>query len=199
MNNIKDLLKKCSLKISDLGFLEAGTKFKITRKKSVEKEMEKIYSFVKEAFPSHLQNPILYILGELSDNINQHSQYTKGFIFLNYDKNSKEAWLMIYDNGISIPGGFKKNQIFFSDDSQAIEMAMKGRSTKKEEGRGFGLSTSRKLVEKGFNGNFAVFSGEGIYKDKKLSTKMPERINGTFVYISLIDKGEGLNIYEYLT
>ena len=161
--------------------------------------MEKIYSFVKEAFPSHLQNPILYILGELSDNINQHSQYTKGFIFLNYDKNSKEAWLMIYDNGISIPGGFKKNQIFFSDDSQAIEMAMKGRSTKKEEGRGFGLSTSRKLVEKGFNGNFAVFSGEGIYKDKKLSTKMPERINGTFVYISLIDKGEGLNIYEYLT
>ncbi len=77
-------------------------------------------------------------------------------------------------------------------------MALKGKSTKKEKGRGFGLSTSKKLTEEGYKGNFVVISRKGFYGNYEMDSEKQKEIDGTLVYINILDKGESLNIYEYL-
>jgi hypothetical protein len=53
------------------------------------------------------------------------------------------------------------------------------------------------LVEQGFKGSYVAVSRNGIYKDKSFS-KSQEKLRGTLIFLSFIDKGEGLNIYDYL-
>ena len=138
-------------------------------------------------------------LGELVDNINQHSDFSDGFIFINYDKNTKETVIIVFDDGVTIPKNFEVNSIPFVNASGAIVMAMEGTSTKKEEGRGFGLSSTKKLIEQGFKGNIVIASENGIYKTDIPKSKLSRPIKGTFVCINFTDKGEGLNIYRYLS
>ncbi len=76
-------------------------------------------------------------------------------------------------------------------------MALEGKSTKKEEGRGYGLSSSRRLVEDGLEGDFVVASRRGCYNNG-LFSEISNVIEGTFIYISFYDKGEDLNIYKYI-
>lgn len=199
IENIKRVLEKCSIKINDVDtLLKSGEVITINKNKDIENELEKTFFKVREIFPSHLHNPILYLLGELSDNINQHSNYSEGFIFLHYDKDNKKIHIMIFDDGITIPRAFEKNGIKFIEDITAINMAIKGKSTKKEEGRGYGLSSTLKLVEVGLNGEITIISRNGSYKSNRKDLKLSEKLNGTFVYINFNDKEESLNIYDYL-
>ncbi len=39
----------------------------------IEKEIEKIFEEIKTKFPEYLYNVIFYLLGELADNVDQHS------------------------------------------------------------------------------------------------------------------------------
>ncbi|MDP4039753.1 MAG: hypothetical protein Q8P57_04200 [Candidatus Pacearchaeota archaeon] len=79
------------LKDKSLDFFEDGRLFSLKKEGDMEKELENIFSFTKENLPSQMLNPIFYLLGELSDNINQHSSFSEGFIFLSVDNSSKRV------------------------------------------------------------------------------------------------------------
>lgn len=87
--------------------------FRKTKKDSpniIEKEMEKIFEEIKIKFPPRLNNAIFYLLGELADNIDQHSNFSFVSIIAHYDENKEEINIGVFDDGITIPGHSKQEQ-----------------------------------------------------------------------------------------
>ncbi|MFH1425652.1 MAG: ATP-binding protein [archaeon] len=200
LKKAKKILENCPLGLEELNnFLESGhVLFFNNNDKKIEKEIDKSFLVVKHYFPLHLHSSLLYFLGELSDNISQHSKYSNGALVLSYDKESKIGEILVVDDGASIPGVFEQNSIAFKDDAEAIGIAMKGKSTKIEEGRGFGLPSTKKLVEKGLKGKLVIASRDGAYKSDEEFSRFPKSFKGTVIYVKFKNSGESLNIYEYL-
>lgn len=165
--------------------------------KTIEEVIEKTFNEIRNNFPSNLHNVLLYILGELSDNINQHSHYSYASLLIKYNKENKAIEIALIDNGITIPGAFKENKINFKNDADAINMALEGISTKEEKGRGMGLSSSRTLIEKALNGKMLIISRNGIYYTNNTILQLSQRLDGTLLYINFTDPQEDLNIYQY--
>lgn len=163
----------------------------------IEKEIEKIFEEIKAKFPEYLYNVIFYLLGELADNVDQHSNFSHASIIAHYDTSKKEIYISVFDNGITIPHAFETKSISFKNDSDAIKQALQGKSTKKEKGRGTGLRSSKKLVEKGLNGDFFVISRKGFIHKNIIKT-LNKKLNGTLIYIKFKAPQKALNIYEYI-
>ena len=104
-----------------------------------------------------------YCIDELLANITEHSQYHNSFIMLqNYPK-MNELEFSLMDDGISIPGNFRKYMISFDNDCDSLNMALNGISTKDKNGeRGFGLHSVFELLTKGMKGDGVLISGRGI-------------------------------------
>src|SRR3989344_8092158 len=179
--------------------LKFGQSLFLYRKNEEVKEgVEKAFKIIKQEFPLRLHNVLFYLIGELTDNISQHSHCLSGVLVLSFDKKSGVGEIVVVDDGVSIPGAFEKRKIGFKDDLDSVDMAISGKSTKKEKGRGFGLSSSRRLVEEGLKGDFMVVSGKGVYRIKGKSSLLSKPFCGTLVYVRFEDSAKGLNIYEYL-
>lgn len=111
------------------------------------------------------------------------------------------------DNGISIPGSFKKSGIPFNNDCDAIIQAVNGMSTRDNGeyiGRGTGLNSTINIVTQA-NGNVLIASGNcviEITKRKVYAKKIPEEyIKGTLVSLRVPNTSlnimNGLNYVEY--
>ena len=79
---------------------------------------------------------------------------------------------------------------------------MEGVSTKNEEGRGFGLRTSKKVAIEGLNGEMHIYSRAGgiLINPKRREKYVKLQKNpliGTLVYMRLYIPKKRLNIYEY--
>ncbi len=122
IKEIEELLRRCSVILDDLEILKSGTIFPISKRYDIEEDMERIFLMVDGSFPSNLHGSLLYLLGELSDNINQHSRYTCGFIFMDYNKSTRAVCIIVFDDGISIPRGFEKEEILFLGDSEVNDV-----------------------------------------------------------------------------
>ncbi len=169
----------------------------------IELEIKEVFDIVQKYFPSKLHNGIFYLLAELSDNIDQHSEFTLGSIMVQFYKNKGFVDIGVLDNGITIPGRYEKNSITFENDCDAIEKALKGISTKEGEvGRGKGLETSKRLVEEGLEGDFYVLSRKclvSVEKGHVSDTKSVEKpLKGTLIYARFKVPKKALNIYEFI-
>ena len=143
------------------------------------------------------------MLAELSDNIEQHSQFTQASVMAQYYSDKKYLDIGIFDNGITIPSLFEKKNISFLNDIDALNKAIEGISTKEEKGRGFGLRTSKKIVLEGLNGEMYLISRKGALilgpESKENSGKTLENpLKGTLVYFRFKAPKKSLNIYEYV-
>jgi len=105
---------------------------------------------------SNIKNIILFIVGELFDNIKEHSHSFD--VYLALEKN-EEILLGVFDNGITIFNRYKEAGIKVKDYKEAIKKAIKGISAKSIEERGYGLKTIQKIV-KNLGGKMFIFSGE---------------------------------------
>ncbi|VUT27723.1 MAG: hypothetical protein SYNGOMJ08_00273 [Candidatus Syntrophoarchaeum sp. GoM_oil] len=98
-------------------------------------------------------NAFGYFVGELVDNIYQHSNFSTAYIMAQEYSQKRFIDVGIIDNGVSIPGAFEKAGFNVDDDAKALAEAVKGLSTKKDEGeRGYGLRSNIKLLTEGLNG-----------------------------------------------
>lgn len=115
----------------------------------------------------NLYNAMWYALSEMFDNIWEHSKTEYGWFLAQYYRNKGFADICFLDNGITIKGSYDNKGIKVSNDAKAIELALSGKSTKKED-RGFGLWTTKRLVtESSLKGEFLVLSGQsGYYKSR---------------------------------
>ena len=134
----------------------------IDRTKNIMNEINKLLNDIVRIIPKTFGSSIIYILGELTDNIEQHSNYSNAYIFLRQNINENMVEMLIFDDGLTIPFVFEKNNKKFSKDSEAIKMALEGTTTKREAIlRGFGLRTSKEIV-KALRGSMKIISRRGI-------------------------------------
>ena len=115
--------------------------------------------------------PLSYLLGELIDNMNEHSSGEHGYIFSQYLKKENCIDLVLADDGITILGSYVKANKYISEingnDAEALKMATEGRSTKNlpnAENRGYGISSSKKMLSDGLQGSFFMLSGGAFHR-----------------------------------
>jgi len=174
----------------------------ITKNKKMDLEINKFLNNIRRDVPLTFGSSILYIIGELTDNIEQHSNYSNAFVFFRHSPKEKQVEAAVFDDGFSIPVVFEKNKIRFSKDFEAIKMAIEGKTTKKEDiSRGFGLRTIREIV-KALKGRIQIISRKGMLdiQDSKIDVIdfEKDKLDGTFIYLKLKIPDKDLNIYSYL-
>ena len=151
-------------------------------------------------------------LGELVDNISDHSGADTAFIYSQYMANEGNVYLFIADKGRSIYTSFATDERYSSEltplESSALRLALNGKSTKnrpENENRGYGISKTRRIIVDGLGGGFFILSGGTFFRHERASDDtiidLPEdvRWDGTVILLKIpTDIPAGFNIYDYI-
>lgn len=115
----------------------------------------------------NILNGIKYMLGELVDNIAEHSQSEYGYIFAQAYPSLGYIDICLADTGVTLWGSYKSIcDTEIESDMEAMRAATKGVSTKnlpEAENRGYGIITSVAMSVKGLKGSFMMVSGKACY------------------------------------
>jgi hypothetical protein len=175
---------------------------------------EKILSAVSQLLKNQLgfsekeRMPLAYFLGELTDNINEHSNSAEGYVFAQYYPNSNYLDLCICDAGQGILQSYLDNPKFNpKNEADAIQLALSGNSTKdRSEARGFGITTTRNMLVNGLRGKLFLWSGNtaflqtvnkeaiiniernGHFKGTFIALRLPTIIPGSFDFYKFVDR-----------
>jgi len=174
-------------------------------RKQVNREANELLDKMGDKIPKEFGDSVRYIIGELSDNIDQHSQFTLASMMAQYYPKKEYLDIAVLDNGISIPLLFEKNHILFSQDSDAILKAISGEVTTKkdEQMRAYGLRSCKDITIEGIKGELHVISRKGsiiVEPSKKplLYNFDSVGLEGTLLYFRLKTPKKEINIYPYL-
>lgn len=144
-----------------------------------------------------ITTPLSYLLGELIDNMNEHSRGKHGYIFSQYLKKEGCIDLVLADDGITIFGSYVRSKKYLEEigasEVKALTFANEGRSTKNlpnAENRGYGISSSKKMLVEGLGGSFFMLSGGAFHRydsSGSVYVKLPETINwsGTIILMRI--------------
>lgn len=158
--------------------------------------------------PSNVSLGLKYIVEETIDNITEHSESDRGFIFAQSYPHKGYLDLCIADRGITLLGSYHRlpdNEIM--TDLEAIKAANRGISSKNlpdAENRGFGIRTSKRMLTEGLGGQYLMLSGDSFYLktpgfDSFYSLPDGLRWYGTVVALRipyLVDKFNYINYIE---
>lgn len=149
------------------------------------------------------RSTFMYFINEFVDNIEQHSNFSTGYIMAQMYKSKGYIDVCIIDDGISIPQSFENAEIEVKNDNEAINSALHGVSTKKEKDRGEGLHSSVNLLTKGLKGTCLIVSRRGALlanqTNKEFYNIENEHIyNGTLVSTHIPFQEGRVNLYDYI-
>ena len=156
--------------------------------------------------------PISYFLSELIDNIYEHSGSPNGYLFSQFLEHEQCINLCIADNGITIPGNYKRvglyQQEIDDDPAEALRLANEGRSTKNRpetENRGYGISTSKRMLVEGLGGSFFMLSGSAFHRYEHQTLNYYANVSrffhweGTLILLRIpVNAPLGFNYINYL-
>ena len=156
---------------------------------------------------SNISTGLKYMLGESIDNIIQHAQSERGYIFAQSYPNKKFIDICIADSGITLLGSYQTlpdNEI--ESDLEAIQAANRGISTKNlpnAENRGYGIITSKKMLIDGLNGSFIMMSGNALHlynfeHQKFIETPLGIRWNGTIIALRMPYLNKDFHYINYI-
>ena len=159
------------------------------------------------SIPSNVAQGLKYIIEETLDNIIEHSESDRGFIFAQAYPHKGYLDLCIADRGVTLLGSYQRlpdNEIV--TDMEAIKAANRGISSKNlpdAENRGFGIRTSKRMLTEGLNGQYLMLSGGSFYlKTPGFNSfyKLPEglRWNGTIVALRIPYNVDKFNYVNYI-
>lgn len=165
----------------------------------IEKKLDAFVTYQK--IHKRSQNGFFYFIGELLDNIYEHSNFSTAYIMAQKYKNGSFTEIGIIDNGISIPGSYE-NKGFNFNDIEALQQALKGLSTKDNE-RGYGLRTSLDILINGFEAECLIISrGAGLFLNKSNSyfceLEQNHIFKGTLISTRLYITNREVNVYDYI-
>ena len=154
---------------------------------------------------SNVSYGLKYIIGEMVDNISEHSESERGYIFAQYYKTKKYFDLCIADEGIKLYGSFNKAGIEVEDDIEAMKAANKCMSSKNlpdAENRGYGIFTSKKMLITGLGGQYMMMSGSALYlkdntTDQFLNMPNNLKFDGTIIALRFPTQKEGFDYSKY--
>lgn len=119
------------------------------------------------SIPRNIANGFRYMVSETMDNITEHSEAERGYLFAQAYPYYGFLDICIADNGISLLGSYRKSvQIDATSDLEAIRAANERISSKNRpeaENRGFGIYTIKKMLLDGLDGQYMIVSGDSIY------------------------------------
>ncbi len=176
-------------------------------------EKEGILSAVEELIirqlniPNNVAYGIKYMLGETIDNITEHSETDRGFLFCQAYKNKGYLDICIADSGVTLLGSYQKlEDKFIENDLEAIKAANRQISSKNlpdAENRGYGIYTSKKMLIKGLSGQYMIMSGSAIYMKSKTIDQfftLPEglRWDGTIVALRIPYQASQFDYIKYI-
>ncbi len=112
-----------------------------------------------------LKTVITYMVSEAFDNVIEHADVENGWIMVQNYPTKEFLDVCIVDTGKGILGSYASEKYKdITTDEQAINYAVNGKSTKdRPESRGYGISTSRRMLVKGLHGAYFLFSGRAFY------------------------------------
>ena len=108
------------------------------------------------------KNAFRYLVGELTDNIYDHSGFQHAMVMAQRQNEHKRLRLGFADDGMTIAGSLRNVGMEIEDDVEAIEMAVNGLSSKDENERGKGLGSNIKMITEGYGGEIIIVSGKGM-------------------------------------
>lgn len=140
-------------------------------------KVDKIQSILQQIIENQskadykIKNPLAYMLGELICNIGEHSQSEYGYVYSQVLRDEGYINLCIADKGINIYGSYKSTGKYMEeigkDQAKALQLANEGYSTKDRphaESRGFGISTTKKMLVEGLGGSIFMLSGGAFHR-----------------------------------
>jgi anti-sigma regulatory factor (Ser/Thr protein kinase) len=144
------------------------------------------------------------IVYELIQNIYEHSGFKVAYVLAQKYPRISKLEICFVDDGITIPGSFEKIGLRYEkqEHHKAIHDALNGLSSKKEEGRGTGLTNVSRIVKEGFKGEMFLVSGFGaVYlagSKEPVYYKLDEAtsFSGTLVSIRAPLTAGKINIYN---
>ena len=156
---------------------------------------------------SNVANGLKYMIDETLDNITEHSESDRGYIFAQAYPTKGFLDVCIADRGVSLLGSYEKlpdNEIL--SDMEAIKAANRGLSSKNlpdAENRGFGIRTSKQMLIQGLGGQYLMISGSSLYiKTRNIDSfySMPQalRWNGTIVALRIPYHSASFNYIDYI-
>lgn len=178
----------------------------------ISSKIQKLIEIQSKVNDYRAKGSLTYMFSELISNIVEHSDGKYGYIYSQYLKNENSVDICIADNGITILGSYLKSEReeyrSIESSAKALVSAVNGFSTKDKpaaENRGYGISTSIKMLVKGLKGAFFILSGDAFYrndgKDEGEVVSLPEGIewSGTIVLlrIPLGNIPKDFDIYQY--
>lgn len=179
----------------------------ILRKQDREKR-EKLESLFLEMLFKSLgkvkgsKNAIYYPLSELVSNIFDHSKKDKGSVFGQMYETKNFLDVCIVDCGRGLSRAYKEEKKMELSDTQAIERALEGLSTKPSIERGFGIRTSVKVVCEGLKGGFVLLSGNSLFfavQKKKYLAELPNFFwQGVIIAYRIPRPSKPINIQPYI-
>lgn len=109
-------------------------------------------------------NAILYPISELVGNIFEHSGKDAGWIFAQHYPKKRVLDICILDTGRGVAQSYADALGKTMTHAEAIASALAGISAKKAEGgRGYGLSTSQRVVCEALHGQFFFLTGDSVF------------------------------------
>lgn len=172
--------------------------------KEPEKKLEPIY---KEIYWSVCggRSAFTYMIGELFTNVFEHSEFELAYVMAQSYSKKRFVEICVFDNGITIPGSFRKSGRNIAPDTQAIINALKGETTKEEGERGFGLGSSTSIATDPLKGEALIVSGLGlVYMKHKsipqlwLSKSEDLALKGTLIAIRIPFTDETVETTKYV-
>ncbi|MEK7496428.1 MAG: hypothetical protein AAB657_00820 [Patescibacteria group bacterium] len=119
-----------------------------------------------------IMNAVYYPITELATNVFEHSKSNHGFVFGQFYPKKNYLDICIVDCGRGLRASYEQDKNLFISDLDAITEAMRGHSTKPDKERGYGVSTSKRVVCEGLNGEFILLSGSGVLVAKNTSERI---------------------------
>lgn len=157
--------------------------------------------------PSNVATGLKYMVDETIDNITEHSESDRGFIFAQAYPTKGYVDLCIADRGVTLLGSYQRlqeNEI--STDLEAIKAANRGISSKNHPeavNRGYGIYTSKRMLVEGLGGQYLMLSGANFYLkrpgfDSFYSLPDNLRWNGTIVALRIPYNVTRFNYVNYI-
>lgn len=138
---------------------------------------------------------------EFVANIFDHSLSDRGYVFAQYYPIKGYLDMCVLDRGRGLRRSYKEEKNRDYTPLEAIQRALAGESTKKEDYRGTGIPTSQKVICKGLNGKMAIISESAA----AIITRNPTFFNildfswkGTIVSFRIPKPEKPIDIYKLL-
>lgn len=160
---------------------------------------------------SKVHTVLSLLLGELIDNITEHSDSLEGFLFCQSHPRDGSLYVLIGDTGRSIYASYAADEryvdLLTSLESSGLMLALSGKSTKdrpENENRGYGISRSRRLLVEGLGGEFFILSGSAFVRHDRGGESIADiagelRWNGTVVLMKIpMEIPADFDFYKYI-